>query len=89
MRKHYILKKGLDNMSEKRETAKGIIKIVGGCCTSWYSGMLLTAICPPVGIAATVGQILLGSKLGDFGAEKAGDLFDCVCTLKDKLKDKS
>lgn len=75
-------------MTEKRENAKKIVKLIGGCCTSWYSGLLLTALCPPAGIVATVGEVLLGSKLGDFGGEKAGDLFDAVCNIADAIKDR-
>lgn len=74
-------------MKEKKKLIKSIADLVGGICTTTYANALLTAVCPPAGIAASIGCGLLSGAIGDFGGAKASRMVDSVYALKDAFKD--
>ncbi len=77
---------------EKTVLIEGFIDLIGGICTTSYANALLTAICPPAGIAASVGCGLLSGAIGDMGGEKAKKIyrsFKALGSSTKRLKDEA
>lgn len=65
---------------------EGTLDLIGGICTTTYANALLTAICPPAGIAASIGCGLLSGAIGDMGGAKAKSIYRSIKALKESLK---
>ena len=69
-------------MKEKtKERLKTVSLIAGsfvGSCASSYACAVLTTICPPVGIPATIGKFVIGSMVAEKAAEHAWGMADAV-----------
>lgn len=79
----------MEKKDNKRELVRSVADLLGGICTTAYAQSLLTAICPPAGIAASIGCGLLSGALGDFGGDKAKRIVDSCYSLKDTFSKKS
>ena len=69
-------------MKEKtKERLKNVSLIAGsfvGSCASSYACAVLTTICPPVGIPATIGKFVIGSMVAEKAAEHAWNFTNAV-----------
>ena len=69
-------------MKEKtKERLKTVSLIAGsfvGSCASTYACAVLTTICPPVGIPATIGKFVIGSMVAEKAAEHAWGVANAV-----------
>lgn len=72
--------------SSKDILIEGTLDLIGGICTTTYANALLTAICPPAGIAASIGCGLLSGAIGDMGGAKAKSIYRSIKALKGSFK---
>ena len=72
--------------SSKDILIEGTLDLIGGICTTTYANALLTAICPPAGIAASIGCGLLSGAIGNMGGAKAKSIYRSLKALKGSLK---
>lgn len=77
-------------MKEKtKERLKTVSLIAGGfvgSCASTYACAVLTTICPPVGIPATIGKFVIGSMVAEKAAERAWGVADAVIEGTDAVQ---
>lgn len=58
-----------------------------GSCASTYACSLMTAICPPVGIPATIGKFVISSMIAEKASERAWGIMDAVVKSSDAISE--
>ena len=73
---------------DKLKTGGLILGSIGGSCACTYACSVLTAICPPVGIAAHVGKFVIGSLIAEKAAAHVYNVIDSTVTVVEEVKPK-
>lgn len=67
-----------ESTKEKLKTASLIVGGFLGSCASTYACSLMTAICPPVGIPASIGKFVISGMIAEKASEHAWGIANAV-----------
>lgn len=76
-----------ESTKEKLKTASLFVGGFLGSCASTYACSLMAAVCPPVGIPATIGKFVISSMIAEKASEHAWGIANAVVESTDTISE--